>query len=160
MRGAGHVLPIRPRLTDGDVRHLLAARLIPICQEYGAERVALEIGANEKTVRNARDQRQTLKLHSVFNLLAVDETALDAILDHYGFRLVRTEAQAANDMALVAQGAALTSIHAEAMEDGRRDHRETIAIAQRFRGLIAQYQPILDEADRIQGIKITGVRDV
>ena len=82
--------------------------------------------------------------------------SLDAILDHFGFRLVRRESAAANDLALVAEGAALTSTHAEALVDGVRDHLETIAIARRVRELTAKYQPILDEADRLQGLKLKG----
>src|SRR5688572_33386931 len=89
--------PVLPRIhtrTEADCRHALARDLLRICHEVGPQRVGLTVGCDEKTIRNARDELASLKLHNAFNLLAVDEGALDAIAAEFGFQLVRLPAGA------------------------------------------------------------------
>lgn len=100
------VRPPVKRLTDADARHLLAAGLLKVCHDHGPSRVGLEIGCDEKTVRRARDEGSTLGLACAFNLLDVDERALDAIAAAKGFRFVRVEIAETVD-AIVAQSATI-----------------------------------------------------
>lgn len=74
-----HVRPSVRKLTDADARHLLADGLIRVCHKNGPMRVAAEAACDEKTIRRARDEESTLHLHSVMNLLDIDEHVLDAL---------------------------------------------------------------------------------
>lgn len=82
------VRPNSRKLTDADARHLLADGLLRVCHVSGPSRVALETGCDEKTIRRARDEESTLGLACTFNLLDVDQHALDALAAAKGFMLV------------------------------------------------------------------------
>ena len=83
-----NVRPNARRLTDADARHLLADGLIRACHVNGPSRVALDTGCDEKTIRRARDEESTLGLACHWNLLDVDEHALDALAASKGYMLV------------------------------------------------------------------------
>ncbi|RYG87628.1 MAG: hypothetical protein EON59_06870 [Alphaproteobacteria bacterium] len=83
-----NVRPPVKRLTDADARHLLADGLLRVCHHLGPSRVALETGCDEKTIRRARDEESTLGLACTFNLLDVDEHALDALAASKGYMFV------------------------------------------------------------------------
>src|SRR3546814_20629792 len=83
--------PIVP-LTEYDARELLSKPLVDLCAEHGPTRVAGSVGCDEKTIRNARDEKSTLRLDFASNLLALDGRALDPILNHYGRRSVPVDA--------------------------------------------------------------------
>jgi hypothetical protein len=83
-----NVRPYGPPLTDADARELLAKSLLRVCSEHGPTRVGKAIGCDEKTVRNARDEKSTLSLDCAANLLGLDGTALDPFLIHFGRRSV------------------------------------------------------------------------
>lgn len=83
-----HVRPNGRKLTDRDARHLLADGLLRTCHKHGPSRVAVETGCDEKTIRRARDEESTLGLACAFNLLDIDEHALDALLAAKGYMLV------------------------------------------------------------------------
>jgi hypothetical protein len=82
-----HGRNVRPRvlpLTELDARELLAKPLLAACSEHGPTRVGAALGCNEKTVRDARDEKSSLSFYLAANLLAIDETALDTVLAHFG----------------------------------------------------------------------------
>jgi hypothetical protein len=80
--------PVFP-LTEHDAREILAKPLLRACSTHGPTRVAGAIGgADEKTVRNARDEKSTLRLDYAANLLLIDGTALDGFLERVGRRSV------------------------------------------------------------------------
>lgn len=96
---------VRPKpslLTDMNVRDLLAPALVRICAQHGNDRAALEIGVDEKTVRRARDKETTLKTHSVFNALAIDPSALDLVLAHFGLMTIPMPTEVRDPMVNVA----------------------------------------------------------
>src|SRR3546814_4868449 len=72
--------PIVP-LTEYDARELLSKPLVDLCAEHGPTRVAGSVGCDEKTIRNARDEKSTLRLDFASNPLALDGRALDPILN-------------------------------------------------------------------------------
>lgn len=87
------VRPLVALLTEDDARELLARPLRKLCSEHGPTRVAKALGGvDEKTVRNARDERSTLCLDTAANLLALDPHALDGFLGHFGRRSVPADA--------------------------------------------------------------------
>jgi hypothetical protein len=88
MTQRSNVRPPVKRLTDADARHLLADGLLRACHANGPSRVALETGCDEKTIRRARDEESTLGLACTFNLLDVDDHALDALAAAKGVMIV------------------------------------------------------------------------
>jgi hypothetical protein len=90
---SGNVLPSAPLLTELDARDLLARPLLAACSELGPTRVAKALGGlDEKTIRNARDEKSTLSLESAANLLSLDGCALEGFLRHFGRRSVPIDA--------------------------------------------------------------------
>src|SRR3546814_14376227 len=74
--------PIVP-LTEYDTRELLSKPLVDLCAEHGPTRVAGSVGCDDKTIRNARDEKATSRLDFAYDLLARDGRALYPILPHY-----------------------------------------------------------------------------
>jgi hypothetical protein len=83
-----NVLPFAQPLTELDARELLGKSLLSLCSDRGPTRVGLSIGCDEKTVRNARDEKSTLRLDFALNLLGIASTAFDPALNHFGLRAV------------------------------------------------------------------------
>jgi len=88
--------PVRPPvalLTEEDAREILSRPLRALCSDHGPTRVAKALGGiDEKTVRNARDERSMLCLDTAANLLSLDPHALDGFLAHFGRRSVPADA--------------------------------------------------------------------
>ena len=88
-----NVLPPAIPLTVEDARELLSGPLRKLCSEHGPTAVARAIGgAEDKTVRDARDEKTTLRLDYVANLLLLDGKALDPFLARVGRRSVPVDA--------------------------------------------------------------------
>lgn len=148
---SGKVFPPRPRLTESELAQLQAKGIARLVATHGLERVALEAGCCTKTITNAMKGQALIRAHFAFNLYGFDPTGADDIMAAYGLRIVPRTADPANDFALIADTTGLVSEHMEAMRDGVRDHRETCRIADKARPVLAKYQPIIDEADRLRG---------
>lgn len=126
----------------------------------GLGRVAADIGRGNLADKSQRTTRALDKLFcgssadttgkGLLDFLLADATALDEVLALYGFQLSPLDAQAATDFTLIADTAALQAEHTEAMRDGRRDHRETIRIAEKARPVVAAFTGIIAEADRLR----------
>lgn len=119
------VRPSSRKLTDADARHLLADGLLRACHVHGPSRVGLEIGCDEKTVRRARDEESTLGLACSWNLLDVDEHALDALAASKGVMLVPLMRSAPDIIA--SAGAAIHRIGLNRAEGSQGGSTETDA---------------------------------
>lgn len=128
--------------------HLVAAWSRTIAQSGGRKATFAEaIGVHPDTVSNALSGATVPELHTVLNSLIACPNALDEVMRLYGFILVPEDAALSPDMlTLVEMSQALTRF-CEAMEDGRRDHRETIELANKLRPLLPKLHAIVDEAD-------------
>lgn len=116
--------PVRP-LTEDDYRHLVAEGLLRPTHDQGPTRVGLTIGCDEKTVRGARDKRSTLRGDLQWNLLLVDEHALDPLAARFRKRLVDMDPAPVDWPAL---GAAMAEASAEifrALGKGHVSHLDT-----------------------------------
>jgi len=89
--------------------------------------------------------------HKVFNSLCADSTALDEVLQGYGFRLVPITAEAANDLTTAAGVINAMGELVRALDDGKRDHNETLAVAAMLRPYMPALMGILGEADGLRG---------
>lgn len=127
----------------------------------GLARVAGKIGRGNLADKSERTTKALDKLFSgssadtsgkgLLDFLQADPSALDEVLALYGYQLTPLDAQAAIDFEIIADAAALTAAHTEAMRDGRRDHRETLGIADKARPVVARYSAIIREADVLRG---------
>jgi len=89
MTRRSNVPPSIVPLTEEDAREILAKPLRKACQLHGPTRVGAAIGgANEKTVRGARDERSTLRIDYAANLLLLDGLAFDGFLARVNRRSV------------------------------------------------------------------------
>lgn len=127
---------------------LVAAWGRTIAQAGGRKATFAEaIGVHPDTVSNALSGTTVPELHTVLNSLLACPNALDEVMRLYGFILVPEDKALSPDMqTLVEMSQALTRF-CEAMEDGRRDHRETIELANKLRPLLPKLHSIVDEAD-------------
>lgn len=98
MTGTSNVLPSVIPLTVEDAREILSRPLVALCSVHGPSAVARAIGVREdKTVRDARDEKASLSLHSAANLLLLDGMALDGFLARVGRRSVPANATCSTD---------------------------------------------------------------
>lgn len=126
----------------------------------GLARVAGHLGRGNLADKSNRTTRALDKLFSgavsdtsgkgLLDFLKADPSALDEVLALYGFQLAPIGRDSVLDFEIIADTAALAAEHTEAMRDGRRDHRETIAIADKARPVVARYQGIIAEADALR----------
>jgi hypothetical protein len=127
----------------------------------GLARVAANVGRGNLADKSGRTTRALDKVFAgsipngkgLLDFLLADPTALDELLARYGFQLAPLGREAVLDFEIIADAAALTAEHTEALRDGRRDHRETIRIADKARAVVSKYQGIIAEADRIKGAR-------
>lgn len=123
-------------------------------QRVGKGVLADKIEGCSKTIDRALTGPGLPELHTALASLLADPNALDEVFALYGFDAPRRHpAEAANDLATVADLSGLVSAFCDAIKDGRRDHRETLAIADLLRAIMPALTDILDEASRIRGVK-------
>lgn len=144
------IRPIRTR-SKSDVSGALAAGWARISAgRKGAFADNLEI--TTKTVDRALTGESVPELHTAFNSLADDPTALDELCSLYGVTMVPRRSQAANDMELAAGLGHSLSELIDRLRDGRRCHIDTLALAELFRPLIPQMRAVVDDADELRGV--------
>ena len=151
MQMSAQVRPPSKRLTEEDARAKLSFGLLRTTSVHGPSRAGLEAGCDEKTIRNARDQKSTLRIDLAFNLLTLDPTVLDELLASYGFKLTPLRAHAANDLHTAVGLIDGASEIVRAHEDGVRDRNETLRIAEKLRPHLPAALAIVREADTIKG---------
>lgn len=151
MTQRSNVRPSVKRLTEEDARKLLSFGLLRLTAEHGPSRVGLEAGCDEKTIRNARDQKSTLRLDLALNLLTLDPTAMDELLASFGLRLCPLRANAANDLHTAAGLLDGATELVRSYEDGERNREETFRIAEKLRPHLAAAIAIVREADEMRG---------
>lgn len=126
----------------------------------GLARAAAGIGRGNLADKSNRTTRALDKLFSgasadtsgkgLLDFLLADPTALDEVLALYGFQLAPRDTSLAIDFEIIADTAAVIAEHTDAMRDGRRDHRETIRIADKARPVVQRYSAIIAEADELR----------
>lgn len=126
----------------------------------GLARVAAQIGRGTLADKAKRTTRAMDKLFAgdsmdtsgkgLLDFLAADASILDEVVALYGFRLVPTGSVESDDMSVIADLMALAAKHTAAIRDGRRDHKETIEIANMARMVVATYSAIIEQADDLR----------
>lgn len=142
----------RPIHSKMDVSARLVAGWARVIAAHGKGKFADKLGVDTKTVGRALSGENTPELHTVFNSLAVDPTALDEVADLYGLEIRAKQALVANDMETVSDLGHLIGKWVEALSDGHRDHRETLELARVMRPLLHRLNAVCAEADVIRGV--------
>ena len=138
----------RPLHKDEVQSRLAAAWARTIAQSGGKKNTFADaIGCHPDTVSNALAGNTVPELHTVLNSLLACPNALDEVLGLYGFHLVPDDAAMSPDMQTLVEMSQAMTRFVEAMEDGRRDHRETIELATKLRPLVPKLCAIIEEAD-------------
>lgn len=117
---------------------------------HGRDKVALALGVSPRQLGNLANGSFPAP-HRLWNLLALDPTALDDIARLYRRELRPTTAQGLDDFGTVARISHLAGQWTEALADGKRDHTETLALAEAIRPLLHQLGAVVAEADRHRG---------
>lgn len=120
-----------------------------VIARIGKGHFADAIGCCSATVDNALTGPGLPEAHTLLNSLLADPTALDEVLRLYGMRVVPLKSKADEDIQVIADMAGVQSDWLERLLDGRRCHRDTAALAKRFRPLIAKMQAVIEEADKV-----------
>lgn len=148
--GVNQVRPIRKR-SKTDVSGALAAGWARVSAgRKGAFADNLDIDA--KTVNRTLTGETVPELHTAFNSLADNPTALDELCALYGVSIVARTACGTTGMDLAASLGRSLSELIERLRDGRIDHIDTLALAELFRPLIPQMQAVVAEADGLRGL--------
>jgi hypothetical protein len=146
---SGNVPPVLGPLLEDDFRTLVAATLRRLLLSRRPGALAYLAGCEERTIANALNGRNSLSGRALMNLLLADGSALDELLAHFGLKAVPSDGQSGVDHAALMAGAAgFTATVAEAMADGRVDHREAALIAERARTVRAQMDQVIAAHDR------------
>lgn len=145
---------VRPALkSKADVSAALVMGWARMNAKFGKGRFADLLAVDEKTVRRTMSGETTPELHTALNSLLVDPGALNELFALYGLHAPRPrEAAAANDLATVSGLSGVVTSFCEALEDGARDHCETLHLADAIRDLMPALTAILNEANRIRGL--------
>lgn len=85
---SSNVRPCFPPLTELDARELLSKSLLRASSAHGPKAVGAALGCDEKTVRNARDEKSTLRIDYAANLLTLEPLAFEGFLARVGRRSV------------------------------------------------------------------------
>jgi hypothetical protein len=118
--------------------------------EHGRDSVALALGVSPRQLGNLANGSFPAP-HRLWNLLSLDQTAMDEVAALYSREVRPTTSQAANDLDTVSRISHLVGQWAEVLSDGRRDHRETCQLAEAIRPIVPALSAIIAESDRLKG---------
>lgn len=138
--------------SETKVSNAVASGLLRASQTCGGKgTLADKMEVHTKTVERAMVGDTVPNVRNLFNSLLADPTSLDELADLYGVVIRPKSSQAANDLHTAACMATAAGSFMEALSDGRRDHNETIALADLFRPLLKMLGAVVEEADTIRG---------
>ncbi|HQS98653.1 MAG TPA: hypothetical protein PK823_19410 [Novosphingobium sp.] len=144
---------VRPTIhSKMDVSARIAAGWARVIVAVGKGKFADKLEIDAKTVGRALSGENLPELHTAFNSLAIDPTALDEVAALYGVEIRRKQSVAANDMETVADLSHLVGKWVEALSDGHRCHRATLELALVMRPLLQRLNAVCAEADALRGV--------
>ena len=139
-------------LSREQVKRLISAGIHRAATIHGDKALATAAGCCTTTIQNAKAGTTVPEPHILGNLLSIEPTILWEWLDKLGFKVIPTDQQMSPDMKTARDMSHALTLFIQALEDGLRDHRETIALAQLFRPLIPKLSAIVAEADQHRGV--------
>lgn len=146
---------VRPKSAPekSDVSAALSVSWARAARNAGKGSLADKAKVSTKTIDRALTGETVPELHTALASMLADESALDEVFALYGLDRPRWKhSAAANDLHTVSDLTGLASAFCRALEDGNRDHTETLELARLIRALKPALSAILEEADRIRGV--------
>ena len=145
---------VRPNLrSKQDVSAALNIGWARMVAKHGRGGFADAMNVDPKTISRALAGDSVPELHTALNSLMLDPTALNELFALYGLTPPRKrEAEAANDLHTMTGLSDVLRAFCAALEDGNRDHRETLALADLIRPLMPLLANIVSEANAIKGV--------
>lgn len=144
---------VRPTyISKADTSAALSAAWARVCMKLGKGRFADLVGVDIKTISRALAGETLPELHAALSSLRAHPTALDEVAALFGVEIRPRRSQGDNDFAIIADLSHLVGEWVKVMADGRRDHHETLELADIIRPLLPSLNAIVAEADRIKGI--------
>lgn len=138
-------------LTESEFRRLAAAGIANLAALDGHDQVALRIGCCGKTISNAVASKGTIRADLLLNGVLAGPGAFSALWERVQWEPASRAVAQQPDIHVLADLSGLLAQYADAMRDGRRCHRETLALAVRIRTLAPALNHILADADRLTG---------
>jgi len=146
------ILP-KAAVSKQHVSRALAAGWSRVTLRPGKGAFADKIEVTTRTIDNALSGTTLPELHTAFNSLLFDHTALDEVVALYGFCLTPKQAEPANDLLTAAGVLTAMSDLIGRLADGVRDHVDTLAIADLLRPHMPALGRIVVEADELRGLR-------
>lgn len=145
------VVPKRERLSEAQFHAKVVAGLARVAGQIGAGTLADNMGRSTRQLGNVMGG-STPDAKALFDALHADATVLDELLAEYGFKLCPLHATAANDIATMTGLCDVASEMGRALsDDGVRNHRETLKVADKVRPHMQALAAIVREADELRG---------
>jgi hypothetical protein len=134
---------------EGEFRSKFITLLHRLVGTHGEPKVALALGVTTRQMQNLY-KGSLPGLHRAWNLLSLDPTAMDEIATLYGMQMRPAFSNAGDDLNTITLLADYVSQYLGVMSDGRRDHRETLQLADPARVLVSRLLAIVAEAEEIR----------
>jgi lambda repressor-like predicted transcriptional regulator len=131
-------------------KELVSAGLHRAVLNHGMETVAKAAECHRRTIENALSMTTLPELHTLGNILSLEPTVLWEYLSELGFKIVPKEMALSSDMRLASDMSGALTTFIRLIEDGIRDHNDTLKAGEAFRKLIPKMAAIVQEADRIR----------
>lgn len=142
-------------LTENLYRDLVSNAVFQVGYHRGIidPELAEKTGASERTISNARNKSHSLNGKTLFNLLSVDDLALEGLLHHFGRRSVPIEAKCDTDALVSTSGAVhkLAMAHSAVSEDRSRvTDRECLDMEPEIDAAIAALSALKNRCHKIR----------
>jgi DNA-binding phage protein len=129
-------------------KELISAGLHRAVMNHGMDTVASAAECNRRTIENALSMNTLPEAHTLGNILRLEPTVLWEWLSELGFKVVPKDLSMSPDMKTATEMSDALTLFIRALEDGARDHTETVQLARKLRPLIPKLSALVAEADK------------
>lgn len=148
---SNHVVrKVRPLAKD-KARALIAAGINRAIIAHGMEAVADAGQCSVRCLQKALSHETTPEADKLGNMLLLEPTILAEWLNRLGYQVIATNMEVTPDMVTASQMSRAVAAFLEILEDGKRNHQETLHLADVLRPLVPRLTAIVHEAD---GLKV------
>lgn len=138
--------------TRAQVQDALAEDWFNVSNRVGKGVMADKMGVDSDTINRAITKANLPRADNLIASLLACPAALQSTLALVGMKAVPESQEAANDLHTVGELTGLATVFLRVLEDGRRDHGETLELAKLIGPLVAKLSALLEEARHIQGV--------
>jgi hypothetical protein len=140
----------RPLAKD-KAKALIASGINRAVLHHGLAAVADAAQCSIRCLQKALSHDTLPEADKLGNILLLEPTVLSEWLGKLGFQIVPQGAEVTPDMVTASQMSRAVATFIEILEDGKRNHQETLSLADILRPLIPRLTAIVHEAD---GLKV------